>query len=155
MHGLRRGWRLEGKNTASDFMICVSHFPLEWDEDNFKELIKDYGETEKCFLVRSKFLDNKSMGYGFLEFTSKSSAIIARNELHGKPVKYENRTYRIQGNDISLMFKFFQLSKSSLDRSHPRRVRRAPKLHRLLSTARRVANHAVLVGAVARVHVSL
>jgi len=96
MHGLRRGWRLEGKNTASDFMICVSHFPLEWDEDNFKELIKDYGETEKCFLVRSKFLDNKSMGYGFLEFTSKSSAIIARNELHGKPVKYENRTYRIQ-----------------------------------------------------------
>ena len=37
------------------------------------------------------------MGYGFLEFTSKSSAIIARNELHGKPVKYDGRTYRIQG----------------------------------------------------------
>jgi len=52
IHGLRRALRLEGKNTASDFMICVSHFPLEWDENRFKELIKDYGETEKCFLVR-------------------------------------------------------------------------------------------------------
>ena len=26
--GEKRRWKLEGKYTASDFMICVSHFPL-------------------------------------------------------------------------------------------------------------------------------
>ena len=50
-----RGWHLEAKYTASDFMICVSHFPLEWNEKEFKDLIKDFGETEKCFLVRKSF----------------------------------------------------------------------------------------------------
>ena len=52
---IARGWHLEAKYTASDFMICVSHFPLEWNEKEFKDLIKDFGETEKCFLVRNSF----------------------------------------------------------------------------------------------------
>ena len=52
---IARGWHLEAKYTASDFMICVSHFPLEWNEKEFKDLIKDFGETEKCFLVRKSF----------------------------------------------------------------------------------------------------
>ena len=49
------------KYTASDFMICVSHFPMEWNEVQFKELIKEFGETEKCFLVRYIFLIEKSV----------------------------------------------------------------------------------------------
>ena len=37
------------------------------------------------------------MGYGFLEFTSKSSAIKARNELHGYEFIYrDGKKYRIQ-----------------------------------------------------------
>ena len=40
-------------------MICVSHFPLEWNEKEFKDLIKDFGETEKCFLVRKSFKISK------------------------------------------------------------------------------------------------
>ena len=63
MRGLKpiiaRGWHLEAKYTASDFMICVSHFPLEWNEKEFKDLIKDFGETEKCFLVRKSFKFSK------------------------------------------------------------------------------------------------
>ena len=63
MRGLKpmiaRGWHLEAKYTASDFMICVSHFPLEWNEKEFKDLIKDFGETEKCFLVRKSFKISK------------------------------------------------------------------------------------------------
>jgi len=97
LKGSARGWHLEAKYTASDFMICVSHFPLEWNEKEFKDLIKDFGETEKCFLVRSSFLEYNSMGYGFLEFTSKSSAIKARNELHGYEFIYrDGKKYRIQ-----------------------------------------------------------
>ena len=41
-------------------MICVSHFPLEWNEKEFKDLIKDFGETEKCFLVRKSFKISKN-----------------------------------------------------------------------------------------------
>jgi len=65
MRGLKpiiaRGWHLEAKYTASDFMICVSHFPLEWNEKEFKDLIKDFGETEKCFLVRESFKISKNL----------------------------------------------------------------------------------------------
>ena len=57
---IARGWHLEAKYTASDFMICVSHFPLEWNEKEFKDLIKDFGETEKCFLVRKSFKIKKN-----------------------------------------------------------------------------------------------
>ena len=42
-------------------------------------------------------MEYNSMGYGFLEFTSKSSAIKARNELHGCEFIYKDgKKYRIQ-----------------------------------------------------------
>lgn len=95
--GEARGWpNLEGSYTASDFMICVSHFPLDWNEDRFKTLIRKFGETEKCFLVHSEFLEHQSMGYGFMEFTAKTNAIRARNELHGHIIWEGNKKYRIQ-----------------------------------------------------------
>ena len=69
-----RGWHLEAKYTASDFMICVSHFPLEWNEKEFKDLIKDFGETEKCFLVRKSFKISKN--FFFTRKTPKIAPIV-------------------------------------------------------------------------------
>ena len=48
-------------------------------------------------------MEYNSMGYGFLEFTSKSSAIKARNELHGCEFMYKDgKKYRIQGKTINV-----------------------------------------------------
>lgn len=87
-------WDLVWRNTESDFMICISHLPLKWTEEDVNKLVYPFGATEKCYLVRSKYLDGQSMGYAFLEFTSKASAIRIRNELHNAPV--EGEIHRLQ-----------------------------------------------------------
>jgi len=56
-------------------MISISHLPLKWTEEDVTKLVYPFGAIEKCYLVRSKYLDGQSMGYAFLEFTSKASAI--------------------------------------------------------------------------------
>jgi hypothetical protein len=52
LKGSARGWHLEAKYTASDFMICVSHFPLEWNEKEFKKIL---AKLKNVFSLGARF----------------------------------------------------------------------------------------------------
>ncbi|XP_010918318.1 uncharacterized protein [Elaeis guineensis] len=54
--------------------VFVESIPVSWDEEKIKELCKQYGEVEKVQLFR-KFTTSKKKDFGFVEFTSRESAV--------------------------------------------------------------------------------
>ncbi|KAG1355309.1 nucleolin [Cocos nucifera] len=54
--------------------VFVEGIPVSWDEEKIKELCKQYGEVEKVQLFR-KFTTSKKKDFGFVEFTSRESAV--------------------------------------------------------------------------------
>lgn len=62
-----------------DFVLCTTNLPAGMNNAAYQSLMKKFGSLECCFLM---FSDNgRSLGYGFTEFTTKSSSQTAQNEL--------------------------------------------------------------------------
>ncbi|XP_053549651.1 ribonucleoprotein PTB-binding 2 [Bombina bombina] len=82
----------------TDAVLCITNLPPLLSLQEFEELVRVYGNIERCFLVYSEFTGN-SKGYGFVEYMKKDSASKARLELLGKTL--EEYTLFAQWMDIN------------------------------------------------------
>lgn len=67
----------------TDALLCITNLPISFTLEEFEELVRAYGNVERCFLVYNE-VTGHSKGYGFVEYMKKDSAAKARLELLGK-----------------------------------------------------------------------
>ncbi|CAL8394697.1 unnamed protein product [Boreogadus saida] len=83
-HSTVRGRCISVALQPTDSLLCLANLPHAFTGQQFEELVRAYGNIERCFLVYSK-LTGHSKGYGFVEYMKKDSASRARSELLGRP----------------------------------------------------------------------
>ncbi|NXR21741.1 RAVR2 protein, partial [Cinclus mexicanus] len=96
-HSLR-GKEISVQLQPTDALLCITNLPLSLSIEEFEELVRAYGNVERCFLVYSE-LTGHSKGYGFVEYMKKDSAAKARLELLGKQL--EDSTLFAQWMDVN------------------------------------------------------
>nr|XP_043907661.1 ribonucleoprotein PTB-binding 1 isoform X3 [Solea senegalensis] len=67
----------------TDALLCIANLPRSYTQQQFEELVRPFGNLERCFLVHSASTGH-SKGYGFVEYMKKDSAARAKSELLGK-----------------------------------------------------------------------
>lgn len=67
----------------TDALLCIANLPRAFSQQQFEELVRPFGNLERCFLVHSP-VTGHSKGYGFVEYMKKDSAARAKSELLGK-----------------------------------------------------------------------
>lgn len=67
----------------TDALLCIANLPHAFSQQQFEELVRPFGNLERCFLVHSASTGH-SKGYGFVEYMKKDSAAKAKSELLGK-----------------------------------------------------------------------
>uniref|UniRef100_A0A667XV34 Ribonucleoprotein PTB-binding 1 n=1 Tax=Myripristis murdjan TaxID=586833 RepID=A0A667XV34_9TELE len=67
----------------TDALLCIANLPHAFTQQQFEELVRPFGNLERCFLVYSASTGH-SKGYGFVEYMKKDSAARAKSELLGK-----------------------------------------------------------------------
>lgn len=67
----------------TDALLCITNLPVSFTLEEFEELVRAYGNIERCFLVYSE-VTGHSKGYGFVEYMKKDFAAKARLELLGR-----------------------------------------------------------------------
>ncbi|XP_036421584.1 ribonucleoprotein PTB-binding 1 isoform X2 [Colossoma macropomum] len=67
----------------TDALLCIANLPRAFTQQQFEELVRPFGNLERCFLVHSATTGH-SKGYGFVEYMKKDSAARAKSELLGK-----------------------------------------------------------------------
>ncbi|XP_018610057.1 ribonucleoprotein PTB-binding 1 isoform X1 [Scleropages formosus] len=67
----------------TDALLCIANLPQAFSQQQFEELVRPFGNLERCFLVHSERTGH-SKGYGFAEYMKKDSAARAKSELLGK-----------------------------------------------------------------------
>ncbi|XP_064576453.1 ribonucleoprotein PTB-binding 2 isoform X3 [Zonotrichia leucophrys gambelii] len=93
-----RGKEISVQLQPTDALLCITNLPLSLGIEEFEELVRAYGNVERCFLVYSE-LTGRSKGYGFVEYMKKDSAAKARLELLGKQL--EDSTLFAQWMDVN------------------------------------------------------
>ncbi|XP_043096902.1 ribonucleoprotein PTB-binding 2 isoform X2 [Puntigrus tetrazona] len=93
-----RGRDITVQLQPTDSLLCVTNLPYTVAAGQFQELVRSYGNIERCFLVYSD-LTGHSKGYGFVEYMKKDSASRARSELLGKPLG--DRALMVQWADVN------------------------------------------------------
>ncbi|XP_058286800.1 ribonucleoprotein PTB-binding 2 isoform X3 [Hylobates moloch] len=78
-----RGKDLIVQLQPTDALLCITNLPVSFTSEEFEELVRAYGNIERCFLVYSE-ITGHSKGYGFVEYMKKDFAAKARLELLGK-----------------------------------------------------------------------
>ena len=78
-----RGKDLVVQLQPTDALLCITNLPTSFTLEEFEELVRAYGNVERCFLVYSE-VTGHSKGYGFVEYMKKDFAAKARLELLGK-----------------------------------------------------------------------
>ncbi|NWR46005.1 RAVR2 protein, partial [Regulus satrapa] len=93
-----RGKEISVQLQPTDALLCITNLPPSLSREEFEELVRAYGNVERCFLVYSE-LTGRSKGYGFVEYMKKDSAAKARLELLGKQL--EESTLFAQWMDVN------------------------------------------------------
>uniref|UniRef100_A0A8B9HM92 Ribonucleoprotein PTB-binding 1 n=1 Tax=Astyanax mexicanus TaxID=7994 RepID=A0A8B9HM92_ASTMX len=93
-----RGRNITVQLQPTDSLLCVTNLPHTFTAAQFQELVRSYGNIERCFLVYSE-LTGHSKGYGFVEYMKKDSASRARSELLGKV--QGDRALMVQWTDVN------------------------------------------------------
>ncbi|XP_051563146.1 ribonucleoprotein PTB-binding 2-like isoform X1 [Myxocyprinus asiaticus] len=93
-----RGRDITVQLQPTDSLLCVTNLPYTVTAAQFQELVRSYGNIERCFLVYSD-LTGHSKGYGFVEYMKKDSASRARSELLRKPLG--DRALMVQWADVN------------------------------------------------------
>ncbi|NXM76275.1 RAVR2 protein, partial [Serilophus lunatus] len=96
-HSLR-GKEISVQLQPTDALLCITNLPVSFSLEEFEELVRAYGNVERCFLVYSE-RSGRSKGYGFVEYMKKDSAARARLELLGKQL--EDSTLFAQWMDVN------------------------------------------------------
>ncbi|XP_008829285.1 ribonucleoprotein PTB-binding 2 isoform X2 [Nannospalax galili] len=95
-----RGKELLVQLQPTDALLCVTNLPVSFTLEEFEELVRAYGNIERCFLVYSE-VTGHSKGYGFVEYMKKDFAAKARLELLGRQVG--TSTLFAQWMDVNLL----------------------------------------------------
>eukprot|EP00061_Rhincodon_typus_P018639 g47881.t1 len=82
----------------TDALLCIANLPLSFTQQQFEELVRPFGNLERCFLVYSE-ISGHSKGYGFVEYMKKDSAARAKSELLGKQLG--TRTLYVHWTDVN------------------------------------------------------
>ncbi|XP_027713491.1 ribonucleoprotein PTB-binding 1 isoform X3 [Vombatus ursinus] len=82
----------------TDALLCIANLPPSYTQQQFEELVRPFGNLERCFLVYSE-RSGHSKGYGFVEYMKKDSAARAKSDLLGKPLG--PRTLYVHWTDAS------------------------------------------------------
>ncbi|XP_042178302.1 ribonucleoprotein PTB-binding 2 isoform X1 [Oncorhynchus tshawytscha] len=82
----------------TDSLLCLTNLPHTFTAQQLEDLVRSYGNIERCFLVYSE-LTGHSKGYGFVEYMKKDSASRARLELLGRPEG--DRAVMVQWTDVN------------------------------------------------------
>ncbi|XP_038640562.1 ribonucleoprotein PTB-binding 1 isoform X2 [Scyliorhinus canicula] len=82
----------------TDALLCIANLPLAYTQQQFEELVRPFGNLERCFLVYSE-VSGHSKGYGFVEYMKKDSAARAKSELLGKQLG--TRTLYVHWTDVN------------------------------------------------------
>ncbi|NXG75898.1 RAVR2 protein, partial [Baryphthengus martii] len=93
-----RGKEISVQLQPTDALLCVTNLPTSLTLEEFEELVRAYGNVERCFLVYNE-VTGRSKGYGFVEYMKKDSAAKARLELLGKQL--EESTLFAQWMDVN------------------------------------------------------
>nr|XP_056723206.1 ribonucleoprotein PTB-binding 1 [Euleptes europaea] len=67
----------------TDALLCIANLPRLYTQQQFEDLVRPFGNLERCFLVYSEKTGH-SKGYGFVEYMKKDSAARAKSDLLGK-----------------------------------------------------------------------
>uniref|UniRef100_A0AAY4BFL9 Ribonucleoprotein PTB-binding 1 n=1 Tax=Denticeps clupeoides TaxID=299321 RepID=A0AAY4BFL9_9TELE len=78
-----RGREISVQLQPTDALLCIANLPRTFTHQQFEELVRPFGNLERCFLVYSAATGH-SKGYGFVEYMKKDSAARAKSELLGK-----------------------------------------------------------------------
>ncbi|NWV41043.1 RAVR1 protein, partial [Grantiella picta] len=98
-HGSKlRARELRVQLQPTDAVLCVANLPRLLTQHQFEELVRPFGNLERCFLVYSRSTGH-SKGYGFVEYMKKDSAARAKSELLGKQLG--TRTLYVHWTDAS------------------------------------------------------
>jgi hypothetical protein len=71
--------------TPTEMLLCIARLPFHFTENDFHDLVKDYGEVKMYFLMISE-RTGISKGYGFVQYASKENALIAKSALNDKVI---------------------------------------------------------------------
>jgi RNA recognition motif-containing protein len=82
--------------------LFVGNLNKEVTEDELQELFSEYGEVKSAKIIRDIY-SGDPRGFGFVEFSSKSDAIAAINEMNGKEFRGQelkvNEAFDKRSND--------------------------------------------------------
>ncbi|XP_028666785.2 ribonucleoprotein PTB-binding 2 isoform X1 [Erpetoichthys calabaricus] len=93
-----KGKELTVQLQPTDSLLCITNLPHTFTLAQFEELVRTYGNIERCFLVYSEH-SGHSKGYGFVEYMKKDSASKARSELLGKQLG--EQSLMVQWTDVN------------------------------------------------------
>ncbi|XP_019344593.2 ribonucleoprotein PTB-binding 2 isoform X1 [Alligator mississippiensis] len=93
-----RGKEISVQLQPTDALLCITNLPTSFTLQEFDELVRTYGNVERCFLVYNE-VTGHSKGYGFVEYMKKDSAAKARLELLGKQL--DENTLFAQWMDVN------------------------------------------------------
>ncbi|XP_041134013.1 ribonucleoprotein PTB-binding 2-like isoform X2 [Polyodon spathula] len=93
-----RGRELSVQLQPTDSLLCITNLPHTYTLQQFEELVRMYGNIERCFLACSE-VTGHSKGYGFVEYMKKDSASKARSELLGRQLG--DRAVMVQWTDVN------------------------------------------------------
>jgi RNA recognition motif-containing protein len=64
--------------------VHVGGLPYSLTEEEFAEFFSQAGEVKSAIIIRDKFNNNRSKGFGFVEFETEDAVNAAINDLSGK-----------------------------------------------------------------------
>ncbi|XP_013913414.1 PREDICTED: ribonucleoprotein PTB-binding 1-like isoform X2 [Thamnophis sirtalis] len=82
----------------TDALLCIANLPHLYTQQQFEDLVRPFGNLERCFLVYSEKRGH-SKGYGFVEYMKKDSAARAKSDLLGKQLG--TRTLYVHWIDVN------------------------------------------------------
>ncbi|NXL88920.1 RAVR1 protein, partial [Alectura lathami] len=98
-HGTKlRDRELRVQLQPTDALLCVANLPRLYTQQQFEELVRPFGNLERCFLVYSE-RSGHSKGYGFVEYMKKDSAARAKSDLLGRQLG--TRTLYVHWSDVT------------------------------------------------------
>ncbi|XP_051573253.1 ribonucleoprotein PTB-binding 1-like isoform X2 [Myxocyprinus asiaticus] len=114
----------------TDAMLCIANLPRAFTQQQFEELVRPFGNIERCFLVHSTTTGH-SKGYGFVEYMKKDSAARAKSELLGKQLG--SRMLYVHWTEVgSLTYPMLHSQCLCVDRL-PQSILTAQDLHNVLT----------------------
>ncbi|KAM4748365.1 ribonucleoprotein PTB-binding 1 [Rhinophrynus dorsalis] len=82
----------------TDALLCIANLPLNYTQQQFEDLVRPFGNLERCFLVYSGVTGHPK-GYGFVEYMKKDSASRAKSDLLGRQLG--SRTLYVHWSDVN------------------------------------------------------